>query len=367
MITMNNFVAEPRELQDDMLAAVARVLGSGRYILGREVEEFEARWAAACGVGYGVGVGNGMDAIEVALRALDIGPGSEVITTPLTAFATVLAVLRAGATPVFADIDPATALLSVDSAARCVTPRTRAVLLVHLYGQVRAMGDWLSFCHSQGIGLIEDCAQAHHARWHGKSAGAFGLAGAFSFYPTKNLGAVGDAGMLVTDDPDLARRAARLRNYGQSERYSHPVSGLNSRLDELQAAVLSERLRWLPDFNARRRAIASSYHEQLKSSAIRVMDRPEAPEAHVHHLFVITCSERDALRDYLLGNGIESAVHYPIPAHLQQPARHLPCDPAGLAASEEHAATCLSLPCHPQLSDADVQRVADTVNSFAVR
>ena len=239
MILMNDFKAEPEALRRDMAVAVERVLASGWYILGKEVESFERQWAQACGVAHGVGMGNGLDAIEVALRALDIGPGDEVITTPMTAFATVLAVLRAGATPVLADIDPQTALLAPESVRRVLSARTRAVLLVHLYGQLRGMEEWGRLCGERGIALIEDCAQAHFARWRGRSAGAFGRAGAYSFYPTKNLGALGDAGMLVTNDPALAARAACLRNYGQSERYHHPELGLNSRLDELHAAILA--------------------------------------------------------------------------------------------------------------------------------
>src|SRR5450759_920230 len=211
MILMNDFKAEPAELREAMLGAARRVLESGWYVLGNEASAFEEQWAAACGVAHGVGVGNGLDAIEIALRALDIGPGDEVITTPMTAFATVLAILRAGATPVLADIDPQTALLSIASAERCVSPRTRAVVLVHLYGQVRSMDAWSAFCTRHGIALVEDCAQAHLAAWQGEVAGSFGVAGAYSFYPTKNLGAPGDAGMLVTEDEALAQRASCLR------------------------------------------------------------------------------------------------------------------------------------------------------------
>src|SRR5262245_29159120 len=233
MIPMNDFRAEPQEMREAMLGAARRVLVSGWYVLGSEVSKFESRWAATCGVARGVGVANGMDAIEIALRALGIGPGDEVITTPMTAFATVLAIYRAGAVPVLADIEPESGLLSLESAGRCLSARTRAVVLVHLYGQLRNIDQWQSFCAGHGIQLVEDCAQAHLASRHGKLAGSFGVAGAYSFYPTKNLGAPGDAGMLVTNDPGIADRAAILRNYGQSMRYHHPVLGLNSRLDEL--------------------------------------------------------------------------------------------------------------------------------------
>ena len=361
---MNNFRAEPPELREAMLGATRRVLESGCYVLGREVEAFERKWVTTCGMGHAVGVGNGMDAIEIALRALDIGPGDEVITTPMTAFATVLAILRSGATPVLADIGRDTALLDLDSVVRCLTVRTRAVVLVHLYGQVRGMDVWESFCAERGIALIEDCAQAHLAALGGHAAGAFGQAGAYSFYPTKNLGAAGDAGMLVTRNETLARRARCLRNYGQSERYYHPEAGLNSRLDEVHAAMLSERLRWLPAFTDRRRQIAATYRSQIRNPSVSQLAEPEEPTAHVYHLFVITSDRRDALQGHLRQQEVQSLIHYPIPAHQQKPCREIKRDPAGLLQSERHAATCLSLPCHPQMSDADVEQVVAAVNSF---
>ncbi len=233
MILMNDFKAEPQEMREAMIDAARKVVESGWYVLGNEVASFERQWAEVCGVAHGVGVANGMDAIEIALRALDIGPGDEVITTPMTAFATVLAIIRSGAIPVLADIDPDTAILSRESVMRCLSSKTKAVVLVHLYGQIRQMPDWQALCEEHGIHLVEDCAQAHLAELQGRVAGSFGVIGAYSFYPTKNLGAVGDAGMLVTADASIAEKAQRLRNYGQSQRYHHPVRGMNSRLDEI--------------------------------------------------------------------------------------------------------------------------------------
>ena len=364
MILMNDFKAEPLELRGGMLEAVSRVLESGWYVLGNEAVAFEKQWAATCGVAHGVGVGNGMDAIEIALRALDIGPGDEVITTPMTAFATVLAILRAGAIPVLADIEQDTALLSRESVERCISPKTKAVLLVHLYGQVRGMNEWTSFCSRRGITLIEDCAQAHLANWFGKVAGSFGLAGAYSFYPTKNLGGIGDAGMLVTSDDDLVKRACRLRNYGQSIRYHHDEIGMNSRLDEIQAAVLATRLSWLPNFTERRRQIADTYRSRIANTLITQLARPEESLAHTYHLFVICCEQRDALQAYLQCNQIQSFIHYPIPVHKQGPCLSIRRDPRGLDNSERHAATCLSLPCHPQMTDDHVNTVVAVINSF---
>ena len=331
---MNDFQSEPSELRKAMLDATRRVLESGWYVLGHEVDTFEREWRTICGLEHAVGVGNGMDAIEIALRALDIGPGAEVITTPMTAFATVLAILRSGATPVLADVELHTALLDVDSVARCLSGRTRAVVLVHLYGQVRGMDAWQSFCADRGIALIEDCAQAHLAALGGRIAGSFGQAGAYSFYPTKNLGAAGDAGMLVTQSETVAHRARCLRNYGQVERDSHLEAGLNSRLDEVHAAMLLERLRWLPAFTDRRREIAAIYRSQIRNPLISQLAAPEEAPAHVYHLFVVTCEQRDAVQSHLREQKVQTLIHYPIPVHLQKPCREIKRDPAGLARSD---------------------------------
>lgn len=364
MILMNAFRDEPEALRAAMLDATARVMASGWYVLGPEVKAFEQQWAQACGLPFGVGVGNGMDAIEIGLRTLGIGAGDEVITTPMTAFATVLAITRAGATPVLADIEPDTGLLSMESASRCISARTRAVLLVHLYGQVRDMNAWLAFCQQHRIKLLEDCAQAHLAQWQGKVAGAFGEWGAYSFYPTKNLGALGDAGMLVMRDKAQAEKAACLRNYGQSERYHHPELGMNSRLDELHAAILSVRLRWLQEFTLRRRAIAHQYRAGITNARVELLAPPQEDQAHANHLFVVLCSERQHLQDHLKAQGVQSLAHYPVPVHGQQPYAGVRRDPRGLPAAQSHAQRCLSLPCHPQMSDSDVQAVIAAVNCF---
>ena len=364
MILMNDFKAEAESLRVAELAAVDRVLRSGWYVLGQEVKAFEAEWAARCGIAHAIGVGNGMDAIEIGLRALDIGAGDEVITTPMTAFATVLAIIRAGATPVLADIDPATALLDPQSVERCVTPRTKAILLVHLYGQIRDMEHWLGLCEAHGIALLEDCAQSHLATWNGRGAGSFGRFGAYSFYPTKNLGAIGDAGAVVSNDSDLIQRAGILRNYGQKVRYYHAELGLNSRLDEIQAALLRVRLGLLDEFTRRRRQIATAYFEGMTNPQVELLAQPLQMESHVHHLFVVKCAERERLAQHLKSSGVETFVHYPVPVHRQEPCTHLRCDPDGLPETELHAATCLSVPCHPQMSDADIASVLSAINAF---
>ncbi len=366
MILMNDFKVEPLELRDDMRAAVSRVLDSGWYLLGNEIVNFEKEWAAVCGVKHAVGVGNGMDAIEISLRALNIGAGDEVITTPMTAFATVLAILRAGAKPVLADIDATTALLCVDSVRRCITDKTCAVVLVHLYGQVCDMQPWVDLCEKHGIELVEDCAQAHLASLNGQLVGSFGHVGAYSFYPTKNLGAVGDAGMLVTNDEVIAKRAAMLRNYGQSVRYHHPEVGLNSRMDEIQAAILSVRLKWLQMFTQRRQMIAAKYHNEINNPLVSLLAAPVDSASHVYHLFVVTCLQRDTLQMHFERSGVQALIHYPVPVHQQEPGKHLKHDPAGLTQTERHATSCISLPCHPQMSDDDVAAVIAATNSFQV-
>lgn len=364
MILMNDFKAEPEELLQRELTAVGRVLRSGWYVLGNEVKAFEAAWAQRCKVSQAIGVGNGMDAIEIGMRALGIGPGDEVITTPMTAFATVLAIFRCGATPVLADVDEDTALLCFDSVQRCITPKTKAVLLVHLYGQVLNMKQWAEFCQSRNLWLLEDCAQSHLAEWDGQLAGSFGAFGSYSFYPTKNLGAIGDGGAIVTNDPALAEQARRLRNYGQSERYHHPEVGLNSRLDEIQAALLTERLAWLDQFTTRRQQIAAIFHQQITNSGVRLMAKPQQAASHVYHLFVLLCDDRARLSAHLTNSGVGNLSHYPVPMHHQKPCEGLAIDPAGLAKTEAHANACLSIPCHPQMSDADVAKVVEAVNGF---
>lgn len=365
MIRMNDFRAEPGELLVAEARAAERVIRSGWFILGEELAAFEKEFASWSGLSRVAGVGNGMDAIEIGLRASGIGPGDEVVTTPMTAFATVLAILRAGAAPVLADIHPDTGIIDLASVARCLGPRTRAVLLVHLYGRVGNMDRWTEFCASHGISLLEDCAQAHGARWRGRAAGSFGLFGAYSFYPTKNLGALGDGGAVASSTAEMDAAVRVLRNYGQSTRYWHDQHGLNSRLDEMQAAILRERLAWVDRFIARRRAIAGAYDEGIVNSRVRTPPPPESDGSHVYHLYVVCCDERDRLAAFLKERGIETLVHYPVPAHRQKPTLALARDPQGLPQAERFAATCLSIPCHPQMSDSDVRLVIESVNAFS--
>lgn len=364
MILMNDFTAEPETHIQAELLAIERVVRSGWYVLGKEVIEFERQWAASCGTSHAIGVANGMDAIEIALRAMDIGAGDEVITTPMTAFASVLAILRAGATPVLADIDAETGLMSLKSVERCITNRTKAVLLVHLYGQVKHMAAWQALCERHDIELVEDCAQAHLASENGQVAGNFGRCGAYSFYPTKNLGAIGDGGALVTSDSALAEKSSILRNYGQSKRYYHPEFGLNSRLDEIQAALLSVRLGWLEEYTERRQRTASRYRQELDNPHVHLLQAPTEQSAHVYHLFVVLTTRREALQSHLNNAGVQALIHYPVPIHHQEKCKDMRKDPLGLAYSEAHALQCLSLPCHPHMTEQEIQTVINSVNAF---
>jgi dTDP-3-amino-3,4,6-trideoxy-alpha-D-glucose transaminase len=351
-------LAEDRQAVD---AAIARVIARGWFVLGPEVETFEERFAAATGGACAVGVGTGTDALALIVRALGIGPGDEVITTPVSAAYTALAIMMTGARPVFADIHPDRLTLDADAADAAVTSRTRAILPVHLYGQPADAGALRRLADRHGLALVEDCCQAHLATAEGRPVGSFGVAAAYSFYPTKNLGALGDGGAVVTSDRALADRIKRLRNGGQTDRYHHGEFGVNSRLDELQAAVLSARLPFLPGWTAARRAIARRYRAGLFAPAVAVP--PEFDAGHVYHLFPVRAAARARLQAHLARAGVQTLVHYPVPIP-RQPAlaseRPGQCPIADRLASE-----VLSLPLYPGLTGVEVEQVIAAVNSFA--
>jgi dTDP-4-amino-4,6-dideoxygalactose transaminase len=339
-------------------AAIARVLEKGRYILGDECRAFEQEFAAFVGVEHGIGVGSGTDAIVVALRALGIGRGDEVITVSHTAVATVAAIEMCGATPAFVDIDPKTYTLDATKLATRITPRTKAIIAVHLYGHPAAVDDIQRVAGS--IPIIEDCAQAHGAAIGDRRVGSIGVFGCFSFYPTKNLGALGDGGALVTRDPALAQRAREIREYGWRERYVSAIAGINTRLDELQAALLRVKLRSLDKSNDRRRAIAAKYDEGLAGTSL-VLPTVAEGMRHVYHLYVVRTQNREPVMKQAREAGIGTLVHYPMPVHLQ-PAYAGRC-PGGdaLPESERASREVLSLPMYPELSDADVATVITTM------
>jgi len=335
------------------------VLGSGWFILGGCLAAFERDFARLCEVEHAVGVASGTDAIALALRAVGVRPGDEVITAPLSAAFTALAVSQIGATPVFADIDPARYTLDPARVEAAITPRTRAILPVHLYGQPAEMDAILALARSRGLAVVEDAAQAHGARYRGHRVGSLADAAAFSFYPSKNLGAFGDGGLVTTNEPAIAHRLRQLRNGGQSARYRHEILGVNSRLDELQAAILGVRLRHLDADSARRRRIAARYTAAL-AGAPGVTAPFVAPETEpVFHLYVVRAADRAALAARLDAAGIETAVHYPTPIH-RQPAYAAPpgTGPSpSFPQAERAAGEVLSLPIFPELTDAEVQAV----------
>ena len=344
----------------DIRAAIDRVLERGWYILGPELEAFEAEFARASGSRFVVGVGNGTDAITLLLRASGVSQGDEVIVPAMTAGFTALAVLAAGATPIVADVDPDTLTLDVNACAAVMTTRTKAILPVHLYGHPADLDPLREFAERHALAVIEDCCQAHLATYKGQPVGTIGVGGAFSFYPTKNLAALGDAGAVITDDEQLAKRVRRLRNGGQQPRHHHVEAGVNSRLDELQAAILRSRLTRLAAQTSRRREIARRYRDRLGRAVTPLAERDSG---HVYHLFPVRSTGRDALAAHLHSAGIETLIHYPLALSDQLAfARHTPhpCPVASAAAAE-----LLSLPLNPRVTDAQVDEVIHAVNAFS--
>ncbi|WP_333839913.1 DegT/DnrJ/EryC1/StrS family aminotransferase [Pelomicrobium sp.] len=358
-IPMVDLKAEYRELGAEIEQAVGAVLASGHFILGPQVQALEREVAAYLGVKHAVAVASGTDALHLALRAAGVQPGDEVITSAFTFIATAEAISYLGARPVFVDIHPGTFNLDPEGVEAAVTERTRAILPVHLYGQAADMGPILAVARRWGLKVIEDCAQSFGADYQGRKTGALGDAGCFSFYPSKNLGAYGDGGMVVTDDEALAERVRVLRDHGSRVRYHHSVVGYNSRLDELQAAILRVKLQRIDALNARRREAAAGYTARFAGS-------PIAPPAeaghgrHVYHQYTVRCARRDAVRDALNQAGIASAIYYPIPLHRQEVYQADYRD-LSLPRTEAAAREVLSLPMHPYLTPQQVDRVCATV------
>lgn len=348
-------------LKPELDAAAARVLASGWYILGPEVRAFEEAFATYCDVDYCVGVGNGTEALYLAMVALGVGPGDEVITVANAAVYEPLTILQTGARPVFVDVDARTHTLDPALLEAAITPRTRALMPVHLYGRMADMAAIIAIAERHQLPIIEDCAQAHGAAFGGQRAGSIGACGCFSFYPSKNLGALGDGGAVVTNDPELAERLRTLREYGWSPRYYLVApNGINSRLDELQAALLHAKLPHLDGWNARRRAIARRYNELLAGLPLALPELPIDDAEHVFHLYVVATPRREQLQASLQERGVGAVVHYPLPAHLQPIYQGLAA-PGSLPVTERLAHEVLSLPIYPELTDDEVDAVAAAV------
>jgi dTDP-4-amino-4,6-dideoxygalactose transaminase len=355
------------QLRQELEVAMTQVLLHGWYILGKEVRAFEQEFAHYCGVAHAVGVANGTDALYLALAALKIGPGDEVITVANAGSYQVMAILQTGARPVLVDSDPNTHTLDPHQLEPAITPRTRAILPVHLYGRLADMPAIAAIATRHGLDVVEDAAQAHgawmaEASGHPRKAGAWGICAAFSFYPTKNLGAIGDGGAVVTDDAALAEQVRQLRQYGWSSKYvTTEPGGRNSRLDELQAALLRIKLRYLDAGNAARRERAAWYAELLADTPLNL---PDAAPGHVYHLYAVESEQRDALRSHLTAAGIGSDIHYPLPAHCQPAYAHLNCPVGTLPQTERQARRILSLPLFPELTCTEVEQVAATVQAW---
>lgn len=362
-IAFGDLKRQYERIRPELDEAVARVLASGWYVLGPEVRAFEEQFAAFCGVAYAVGVGNGTEALYLALTALGVGPGDEVITIANAGVYETLTILQTGARPVFVDVDQHSYNIDPNLLEAAITPRTRALLPVHLYGRMAQMDAIMAIAERHGIPVVEDCAQSHGATLGGRTAGSIGTCACFSFYPTKNLGAVGDGGAVVTNDAALAEKLRRLRQYGWERKYYTTDSGgINSRLDELQAAMLAVKLKHLPQWNARRRQIAEMYDELLAGSDLVLPEAPTDGE-HVYHLYVTRVQQRDKVQAGLRERGIGSEVHYPLPAHLQPVYTGLAA-PGSLPVTERLAGEVLSLPIYPELTDEEVRAVASAVREL---
>lgn len=368
-VRFNDILATYHEAAPQTIAALARVLERGDFIMGRAVRDFEQAFAAYCGAKFCVGCSSGTTALHLALLVAGIGPGDEVITTPMTFIATSEAIGHAGAKVVFADIDPDTLNLDSRAVEAAITPKTRAVVFVHLHGNPSGVLEIAELCQRRGLLLIEDCAQAHGAviaEWghsRRRHAGTLGRVGCFSFFPAKNLGALGDAGAIITDDEEMARQAQRLLNHGRQDKYLHLFEGFNYRLDTLQAAVLLVRLKSLTRSVLRRNAICRRYEQGLAGLPLN-FQKLRCQGLHARHLFAIGVEQRDALQKFLSDHGIETGIHYPIPLHLQPAYADRGFKQGQFPVAEKVAATTLSLPLYPQLPTEQVDYVIDTIRAF---
>jgi len=359
-----DLAAQQASLQTEIGAAIQRVLAECNFVLGPQVEEFERNFARFVGCQHAVGVSSGLDALRLALIGMDIGLGDEVILPANTYIATALAVSAAGARPVLVDCDPQTYNIDVNLIEPAVTPRTKAIIPVHLTGQAADMDPILEVAGRHGLRVIEDAAQAHGTLYKGRSCGTVGSVGCFSFYPSKNLGAYGDGGMVTTNDPELATRMSWLRNYGQTAKYRHTEKGLNARLDTLQAAILSVKLRHLPQWSKARAAHAKVYRELLGGVGDLVFQQEAWYSTHVYHLFIVETEWRDALRKHLDEHEIQTSIHYPIPIHLQRAYKDLAYGEGDFPKAERLAKRVLSLPMFPELQWEQIERVAKETETF---
>ncbi|TKT80266.1 DegT/DnrJ/EryC1/StrS family aminotransferase [Aquamicrobium sp. LC103] len=361
MIPFLDLKAQYASIKDEIDAAVLNVLGSAQYVLGEEVAAFEREFAAYCGTRHAIAVNTGTSALHLSLLAAGVGPGDEVITVPFTFVATASAICYTGARPVFIDIDPVTFTMDPEKLEASITPRTKAVMPVHLYGQTADMAPIMEMAERYGLAVIEDACQAHGAEYKGRRAGGIGVSGCFSFYPGKNLGACGEGGIVVTNDDAHAHMVRMLRDWGQERRYHHTLKGFNYRMDGIQGAILRVKLRHLERWTEARRQHARRYTELLAGSG-RVTTPVELPDRrHVYHIYAVRCGDRDALQRELVAEGVQTGLHYPVPIHLQPAHEDLGYRAGDFPVAEAAAREVLSLPIYPEMTQRQVEQVADAV------
>lgn len=364
MIPLVDLKQQYESIKGEIDLCIRDVLESCHFVLGEKVEEFEADFADYCQTRFALGVNSGTSALHLALLAAGVGPGDEVITVSFTFVATAAAICYTGAVPVFIDIDPATCNIDPEKIAAAITPKTKVVMPVHLYGKCADMDPIMEIAKTQNLIVIEDAAQAHGAEYKGRRAGSFGDLACFSFYPGKNLGAYGEGGAVVTNNDRYVEHIKQLRDQGQSEKYHHEYVGYNYRMEAIQGAVLGVKLRHLDDWNDARRKHAGKYRRQLDSLGLRLLEE-HADSKSVHHIFPVFTEQRDELRQHLAANGVSTGIHYPIPVHLQRAYRHLGYRPGDLPETERACRETLSLPMYAELSDEEITRTADSIRLFS--
>jgi dTDP-4-amino-4,6-dideoxygalactose transaminase len=363
-ILINDFKKESNSLNLKIIKRINDVIKEGNFILGKNVTSLENKWAKICGTRYCIATANGLDSIEIILKCLNLKKKDEVIVPSLTAFATILAVIKSGAQPVIADVNLQTGLMCEKSVKRLINKNTKCIILVHLYGRIENMKIWENISKKNNIFLIEDCAQSHLSKTSKGLSGSFGIASAFSFYPTKILGAYGDAGCIITNNKEINIQARIIRNYGQSNLYRHDIVGVNSRMDEIQASILLERIFKLKNFVNKRRKIAEIYNNKIQNKKIVKLKKPRNKNMHSYYLYVIRTQQREHLKKYMEKNNVQTLIHYPIPIHLQKVARKFKRDPIGLKNAEKFCATCLSIPCHPNLKINEIKKIYTIINNY---
>ena len=364
MIQINGIKEENKQYYRNYSKILEDITNSGILLIGKKLKTFEEKWASYCDSKYSVGLNSGLDALELSLKAMNLKKNDEIITTSLSAYATILSIYKVGCKPVIADIDPLTGLMDLESLKRCISKKTKVVLYVHLYGFMYNSKKLLEITRNNNLLLIEDCAQAHGAKENHIKAGCLGIIAAWSFYPTKNLGSLSDAGAITTSNLSYSKKISKLRDYGQVSKYEHKYIGYNSRLSEFSAGVLLYKMKFLNNNNDRRKKIGRIYHKNIKNKKIELLKEPPQKENHVYHQFVIKSKYRKSLINYLAKNKIQTLIHYPKTLYDQKASFFFDQDYQGLNKSKLFSKQCLSIPCHPYLTDNNIDKIINIINKF---